>query len=195
MPLSLCKIGKFFLPAIFGMIFLMPPAYACTCPPINSHEMEKRQANFVFSVKVVYASATDRKLRIDLRFPFIHFIEWRTRVEFSVKEVWKGEALSRYGITTTFASHGCNFIFKEGDEYIVYAYGNQKDELYTHKCTRTALLLDASEDLTRLGDGVRPEIPTIKSALPAIGSLFLAIALPVLILYLYCFNRRKQQKE
>jgi hypothetical protein len=195
MPLSLCKIGKFFLLVIFGLIFLFPAAYACTCPPINSPEMEKRQANFVFSGKVVNANASDRKLRIDLRFPFIHFMEWRTRVEFSVKEVWKGEALPRYGIITNFTPHGCIFTFNEGDEYIVYAYGNEKDGMFTHKCTRTALLLDASEDLIRLGNGIRPEIPTIKSALPAVGSLVLAIALPVLILYIYCLNRRKQQAE
>ncbi|MCI0661536.1 MAG: hypothetical protein L0220_10715 [Acidobacteria bacterium] len=194
MPLSLCKIGKFFLPVIFGLIFLYSQAYACTCPPINSPEVEKKQANTIFSGKVVNANASDRKLRIDLRFPFIHFIEWRTRIEFSVKEVWKGQASPELGIIT-FGSHGCNFNFKEGDEYIVYAYGNDKDDLYTHRCTRTALLIDANEDLTQLGIGRRPEHPSLKSALPAIGSLFLAIALPVLILYIYCLNRRKQREE
>ena len=194
MPLSLRKIGKFFLP-VFGLIFLFPQSYACTCPAINSPEVEKKHADAVFSGKVVKANATDRKLKIDLRFPFIHFIEWRTRVEFSVKEVWKGQASPEVGIMTIYGFHGCTLSFKEGDEYIVYAYGNERDGMYTHKCTRTALLLDASEDLTRLGNGIRPEIPTLKSALPAIGSLFLAIALPVLILYIYCLNRRKQQKE
>jgi hypothetical protein len=193
MPVHLCKIGKFFLTAMFGVIFLILPAHACTCPPNNSPKVEMKQADAVFSGKVVKTNAPNRRLRINLRFPFIHFIQWRTRIEFSVKEVWKGQASSEIGIINTLGST-CDFTFKEGDEYIVYAYGT-REGFYTHRCSRTALLIDASEDLIDLGKGIRPELPSIQSSLPAIGSLLLALALPVLILWLYCLSRGGQQRE
>jgi hypothetical protein len=195
MPVSFFKIGKFFLSALFGVIFFYFQASACTCPPINSPKIELNQAVAVFSGKVLKTNATERRLRINLSFPYFHFINWRTRVEFSVMEVWKGTASSEIGIITVPGSHSCNFNFKEGDEYIVYAYGSEKEGMYTHKCTRSALLIDASEDLTDLGKGIRPEHPSIKSGLPAIGSLLLALALPSLVLWIYCLTRDRQQKE
>jgi len=151
------------------------------------------QADVVFSGKVA-TNASYRKLSINLRFPFIHFIRWPPpRIEFSVKEVWKGKASSEIGIINTLGS-SCNFNFKEGEEYMVYAYRGEEG-LYTNNCSRTALLIDASEDLTALGTGIRPELPSMKSSLPAIGSLFLALALPVLIMWIYCLNRGGQLRE
>jgi hypothetical protein len=197
MPVSLCKIGKFFLPAMFGVVFLFPKAYACTCPPINSPKAEMKQAEAVFIGKVVKTNVPNRKLHINLRFPFVHFVHlahWGTRIEFSVKEVWKGQASSEIGIMNPPGYHGCNLIFKEGDEYLVYAYG-EREGMYTHKCTRTALLIDANEDLAELGKGIRPELPSVISALPPIGSLVLALALPVLILWIYYLKRGVEQKE
>jgi len=192
--MSLCKIGKFFLPAMFGTIFLLPQALACTCPPITSPKREMERAEGVFSGKVINANVPNRRLRINLTFPFIHSIQRGSRIEFSVEEVWKGKASPQIAIMATPQFHGCNISFKEGDEYIVYAYG-EKDGMYTHKCTRTTLLIDASEDLTQLGSGVRPEHPTINLAFPAIGSLLLALALPVLIIWIYCLNRERVQSE
>src|SRR5262245_8921546 len=194
MAVSLCKIGKFFLPAIFSMIFLLSQADACTCSSPDSPRVEMKQSDVVFSGKVVKTNVPKRRIRINLSFPFIHFIQWQTRIVFSVKEVWKGKASSEIGIIDTLGS-SCNFYFKEGDEYIVYAYGGEGDGLYTNICSRTALLIDASEDLRDLGKGVRPEPPSIKSALPAIGTLLLALAMPVLILWIYCLNRGGQRRE
>jgi len=198
---SLCKVVKFFLPAIVGVIFLSTQADACTCPPTkNSPGVEMKQAEAVFSGKVVKTNVPNRQLIINRRFPFIHFVyfaRWGTRTEFSVNEVWKGHATSEIGLIVhpniSYHHFGCSFDFKEGDEYIIYAF-TAPAGMYTYKCTRTALLIDASEDLTDLGKGVRPEPPSIKSALPPIGSLLLAQTLPALILWIYCLNRGREQK-
>ena len=192
MPVSLCKIGKFLLPAIFSLIFLAPQALACFCFPINSPKKELEQASFVFSGKVVNTDAS-YWLRINHEFPFIHFIVWDTYLVFSVKEVWKGAVTPEIRIMYSLKS--CSFRFKEGEEYIVYAGGNDLGGISTGICSRTARLIDANEDLTQLGIGRHPELPSMKSSLPAIGSLLLALALPLLIMRIYCLNRGGERRE
>jgi hypothetical protein len=191
MPVNLCKIGKFFLPAMFGLIFIFPQALAC-CGLKNSPKKELEQASFVFSGKVVNADPSYWFI-INREFPFIHIIVWETYMVFSVKDVWKGEATSEVRIKSEISS--VSFNFEEGEEYLVYAGGNDPGSISTSTCTRTARLIDASEDLAVLGKGSRPKPPSKKSPLPAIGSLFLGLALPVLILWIYCSNRGRAQKK
>jgi len=121
MPVSLCKIRKYFLPAMFGLIFILPQALAC-CPPLkNSPKKELEQARFVFFGKVVNADPS-YWFRINREFPFIHIIVWETYMVFSVKEVWKGEVTSEIRIKSDFSS--VSFNFEEGEEYLIYAGGN-----------------------------------------------------------------------
>lgn len=84
-------------------------------------------------------------------------------VEFQVERWWKGEATSEIFLVTgntrnsdgTGSSSGCDYSFKEGESYLVYAYGKE-DELRTSSCARTKLLTNAEEDLRILGEGKEP---------------------------------------
>jgi len=111
---------------------------------------------------------------------------------FSVKEVWKGEVTSEIRIKSDFTS--VSFNFEEGKEYLVYAGGNDLDGISTSSCTRTARLIDASKDLAVLGKGVPPKLPSAMSAVPPIGSLVLALALPILIIWIYYFRNRNRRE-
>src|SRR5215510_6048504 len=192
MPVNLCKIRKSFLPAMFGQIFIFPQALACTCiPRSNPPKKELEQASFVFSGKVVNADAS-YWLGINREFPFFHIIVWETYMVFSVKEVWKGEVTTEIRIKSDISS--CNFNFEEGREYLVYAGGNDLGSISTNYCTRTARLIDASEDLAVLGKGGRPKLPSVMSAVPPILSLVLALALPILIIWIYYLRNRKSRE-
>jgi len=191
MPVSLCKIGKSFLPAMFGLIFLFPQALAC-CPPMkNSPKKELEQASFVFSGKVVKADPSYWP-SINREFPFIHIIVWETYMIFSVKEVWKGEVMSEIRIKSELSS--VNFNFEEGKEYLVYAGGNDLGSISTSTCTRTARLIDAGADLAVLGKGIRPKFPSVMSAVPPIVSLVLALSLPILIIWIYYLRNRNSRE-
>ncbi len=50
----------------------------------------------------------------------------------------------------------CEYPFKVGERYLVYAYGDE-NELGTSTCTRTRKLKKAKEDLKALGEGRNPE--------------------------------------
>ena len=70
----------------------------------------------------------------------------RQKIDFSVERVVKG----LNGGTVELVSYGtsCDYSFAQGKTYLVYAYRNSKrNELYTHYCTRTTELSNASSDL------------------------------------------------
>lgn len=70
----------------------------------------------------------------------------RERIEFSIQRPVKGLS----GNTVELVNYGtsCDYDFAEGKTYLVYAYRNSKrNELYTHYCTRTTELANASSDL------------------------------------------------
>jgi hypothetical protein len=69
--------------------------------------------------------------------------------EFEVERVWKG-ALSRR-IAVSSGTHLYGSRFKEGETYLVFAFGGK--ELSTSICTRTKPLSSASRDLAELGEG------------------------------------------
>ena len=88
--------------------------------------------------------------------------EDRTTVGFEVSNVWKGDVLKSMDVTTPPTGGSCGFAFTEGEEYIVYAsdsaYG---DDGYTVGiCSRTALLLEAQDDIDELGEGNPPQDET-----------------------------------
>ena len=93
---------------------------------------------------------------------------------------------------TSFSS--VSFNFEEGEEYLVYAGGNDLGSISTNTCTRTARLIDASKDLAVLGKGVPPKLPSVMSAVSPIGSLVLALALPILIIWIYYFRNRNRRE-
>jgi hypothetical protein len=186
MPLSLCT--KSFLPAMFGLIFIFPQALACCPPSKNSPKEELEQASFVFSGKVVNVDPS-YWFRINREFPFIHITVWETYMVFAVKEVWKGEVTSEIRIKSELSS--VSFNFEVGKEYLVYAGGNDLGSISTNTCTRTARLIGASKDLAVLGKGVRPKLPSVMSAVPPIGSLVLALVLPILSIWIYYLRNKE----
>jgi hypothetical protein len=90
-------------------------------------------------------------------------IEYETLVvKFRVERWWKGEATTEVVLATyktkksdgTGSGSSCDYHFKEGESYLVYAYG-KGNELRTHDCTRTSPL-SKTEDIKILGEGKEP---------------------------------------
>jgi hypothetical protein len=136
---------------VLGLVALLPDcASACSCMPLPGSQQEQArralaQSSAVFSGEVIdiekgYSSSS---------------------VIFRVSEVWKGKQRDtrtmKSSIGTSMIS-SCAYGFKEGQEYLVYAYwGNvgspPRPALKADGCTETKPLSEASADLQALGDG------------------------------------------
>ena len=83
-------------------------------------------------------------------------------VKFQVERWWKGEATTELFLVTdrtknsdgSTSGSSCDYDFKEGESYLIYAYGKE-NELRTNPCTRTRPL-NKTEDLKILGEGKEP---------------------------------------
>ena len=77
-------------------------------------------------------------------------------IEFQVDVVWKGPRHETMFYTLP-DSGGCGGypLFKEGQEYVVYAYGDT-DAARVGLCSRINLVTQAHEDFDFLGDGTAP---------------------------------------
>ena len=73
----------------------------------------------------------------------------RRVAEFDVERVWKGARSRRISVRTGTHLYGSRF--KEGETYLVYAFGEK--DLSTSSCSRTKPLRSASQDLAELGEG------------------------------------------
>ena len=137
------------------LLFLWNPGvvYACKCaaPGAPAEELAKFDAVFTGRVISIEHSYDPNATTVSP--------EDRTTVGFEVSNVWKGNVLKSMDVTTPPTGGSCGFAFTEGEEYIVYAsdsaYG---DDGYTVGiCSRTALLLEAQEDIDELGEGNPPQ--------------------------------------
>ena len=72
--------------------------------------------------------------------------------KFVIEQVWKGSRQETLTIRTVRSEVSCGFEFRDGLRYLVYARDGQ-----TGLCDRTALAIQAAEDLAALGDGWQPE--------------------------------------
>jgi hypothetical protein len=82
-------------------------------------------------------------------------------VTLQVSEVWKGPQQETLKVYTPSYGAACGYPFKEGQEYLVYAYwGNQgtppRPGLKVDLCSSTKPLSNAGEDLALLGKGEKP---------------------------------------
>jgi len=85
-------------------------------------------------------------------------------IKFSVARWWKGSGEGEVFLHTGVARFpggytriaGEDFKFKVGEEYLVYAFG-ENESLVTDQCARTTKLENADEDLEVLGEGRLPE--------------------------------------
>lgn len=108
--------------------------------------------------------------------------DWVT--EFRVTTVWKGPLHETFYIEQEDGST-CEYGFREGDEYLVYARGGifyaagwRYGSWGTGICTRTTSLDRAQEDLDALGEGKAPT-PGTSSERPLILDLEGDAGLPV----------------
>ena len=72
-------------------------------------------------------------------------------VTLRISEAWKGTDQGTLEVSTPSQGSACGYAFKEGQEYLVYAYGKQ--DLKVDACGGTTHLSKADEDLALLGNG------------------------------------------
>jgi hypothetical protein len=135
--------------AVLGVVFLLPPqcAFACQCtmlPDGMDTERALADSEAVFSGEVV---------KIDRPSPFKSGADLETDT-FRVSEVWKGPEQRTLEVRTALMGASCGYPFKEGQEYLVYAYTG-KQGLEVDLCNGTQPLTEANADLEVLGDGER----------------------------------------
>jgi hypothetical protein len=79
------------------------------------------------------------------------YYEFETvRVTLDVKTPIKAADESPVIIETSASTELCGIPFKEGQEYLVYAYNTPEGELKTDMCTRTDTVARAAEDIAKL---------------------------------------------
>jgi hypothetical protein len=134
---------------VLGAVFLLPDcASACSCavPPGSQKERVEfavSDSEAVFSGEVVdFEEGADST-------PIFGPIE---TVSFRVSEVWKGPQRETLEVSTPTQGSACGYAFKEGQEYLVYAYTG-KQGLQTDLCSQNKPLSEAGADLAVLGDG------------------------------------------
>lgn len=141
---------------------LPPPdcANACSCAPVSTQRLLS-SSEAVFSGEVVDLKRNQKDptppppqdpASDDYEIP-------RTapsrvdRVSFRVSEVWKGPQQETLEVITPRADGvSCGYPFKEGQEYLVYAY-DKGESFETDICNGIHALTKADEDLALLGDG------------------------------------------
>ena len=149
-------------PVLLGLVLIVGvlwtlgnpgPVHACKCaqPGSPSEELEKFSAVFAGRVVSIQNSYDPDGVSVSP--------EDRTTVGIEVSTVWKGIVHKDMYITTPPTGGSCGFSFIEGEEYIIYAYDSPyADGGYTAGiCSRTALLVQAQEDIDALGEGQVPQ--------------------------------------
>jgi hypothetical protein len=129
-----------------GFVFLIPDcASACTCGSTSSNGQKEIESELSSSEAVFSGEVVDFEKGSSIAAP------WPTEtVSFRVSEVWKGPERETLGVSTATQGSACGYAFKEGREYLVYAYGKQ--DLEVDLCSRTKPLSEAGADLALLGN-------------------------------------------
>jgi len=131
---------------VLGAVFLLPDcASACTCAiesnPKERVEFAVSDSEAVFSGEVVdFEKGADSTM----------FGPTET-ASFRVSEVWKGPQRETLEVSTPTQGSACGYAFKEGQEYLVYAYTG-KQGLQTDLCSSNKPLSKAEADLALLGN-------------------------------------------
>ena len=149
---------------VLGVVFLYPPdcAHACSCMGVSTQRLLS-SSEAVFSGEVVDIKknqknpaappppdpeSNDNAPPSPPSYPV-------DRVSFRVSEVWKGPQRETLEVITPNIGAACGYPFKEGQEYLVYAYG-KGEPFETDICNGTHTLSKADEDLAFLGNGEKP---------------------------------------
>jgi hypothetical protein len=110
---------------------------ACSCLPPPSPQDEFGASKEVFSGRVLSIGADTTRSILMLK------------VTFQTLQIWKGLPSSQISIFTAMSTASCGFPFHVDSTYLVYALP-YFDTLYTHLCSRTRLLSEATTDLAFL---------------------------------------------
>jgi hypothetical protein len=132
-----------------SLLVLLPDcASACSCAVLGS----KKQVEWALSHPG--AVFTGEVLKIDRPSSIRSSLAPET-VTFRVSESWKGPEGATLEVRTPVSGMSCGYPFKEGQEYLVYAYGKQ--DLKVDLCSGTKALSKAGADLAELGNGQKPK--------------------------------------
>ncbi len=136
---------KILLIATSFLIFSANSASACKCVQTTPEQSFER-AKTVFSGRVVdvveQSPAERRSPRGNEDSSFLTGV----KVIFEVSKVWKGKNEQRLAVMTSGSSASCGYSFQEGQEYIVYASGEEA-KLQTGLCSGTKPVSEAQTDL------------------------------------------------
>jgi hypothetical protein len=133
----------------FALLALLPDcASACSCAGYLAAPQERAQR----ALKESTAVFSGQVVNIGTGEPGGAWRPATVTVSFQVSEVWKGPQPETLEVSTPRDGASCGYPFKEGQEYLVYAYG--KEELFkVSLCSETKPLSEASADLEALGNG------------------------------------------
>ena len=142
---------------ILGLVVLLPDcASACSCGGgVSDKQMVEwalSNPGAVFSGEVVdVEDGPPIKMMGGIRLP-------SSTVILRVSEVWKGPQHETLEMSTPSAGAICGYPFKEGQDYLVYAYGKE-EPFKVDLCSGTKPLSKANADLAllgKLGEGEKP---------------------------------------
>jgi hypothetical protein len=163
---------KIVISFVICLLLSATEVFACSCVSIPNEDVNDavqnaaKHSTMVFAGKVVgfeYRKGIPNQYLESHEKDSGKHNDYETKVvKFQVERWWKGEATTEAFLVTdeTKNSDGivtvssCDYHFKEGESYLVYAYGKE-NELRTHACTRTRLL-NKTEDVKILGEGKEP---------------------------------------
>lgn len=180
----------FVLSVLCTSFFAAAPAFACSCALPPDALTARDQSDAVFSGKVL-----DVKEAIDWSdfMPFTKPIRMQLEVILEVQSTWKGVTTSQVEINTAPNGAGCGVDFQPGKVYLVYASYGEDNGLFTHLCTRTSELANASDDLLALGQGSPPGEPVdlIGQKLLLSYGLPAAFLVAVLVVSVFLFRKKR----
>src|ERR1051326_4374642 len=137
--------------AVLFILFALDAAYACSCMKPGPPCAYYGQADAIFLGRVV--RSVERKTCVDEHGEKLIYDVGTIR--FLVQENYKGAP--GYEIERHSGTGGgdCGYWFLRNESYVVYAHRSSEDnKLYTHICTRTAPVSQATEDLAYLRGGL-----------------------------------------
>ena len=130
---------------VLGAVLLIPDcAFACSCA-IESNPKERVEFAVSDSEAVFSGEVVDFEKGADSMFGPTETVSFR------VSEVWKGPQRETLEVSTPTQGSACGYAFKEGQEYLVYAYTG-KQGLETDLCSSNKPLSKAEADLALLGN-------------------------------------------
>jgi len=140
---------------IMAVCWLLPAvAQACRClaPPSANFGLEKSDVVFVGKATNVETIEADGWIYGALKQAMgSQYYEFETvRATLEIKTPIKGADESPVTIETSASTELCGIPFKEGQDYLVYAYNSPEGELKTDMCTRTDTAARAADDIADL---------------------------------------------